>query len=58
MSIYYIFTELMNQGFKSFFKRDPYDMLTFLLSGMHDDLNKAPERSSILPANSYPAFEN
>ena len=32
-------------------------MLTFLISGLHDDLNRAPNRGQIIPSNSYPAFE-
>ncbi len=50
--------ELMNPEFKSFYKRDPFEMLTFLISGLHDDLNRAPHRNQIVPVNSYPAFEN
>lgn len=33
-------------------------MLSFIISGIHDDLNRAPDRGSIVPTNSYPAFEN
>eukprot|EP00347_Sterkiella_histriomuscorum_P018576 403344988 len=52
------YSELMDPQFKVFYKRDPFEMLTFLLSGMHDDLNRAPNRGQIAPSNSYPAFEN
>ena len=48
----------MNPDFKSFYKRDPFDILTYLISGLHDDLNKAPNRGNLEPANSYPAFES
>ena len=43
--------ELMNPEFKSFYKRDPFDLMMHLINGLHDDLNKAPNRGSILPAN-------
>jgi len=33
--------ELMNPEFKSFFKRDPFDMLLHILRGLHQDLNHA-----------------
>ena len=48
----------MNNEFKSFYKRDPFDMLIVLINGLHDDLNRAPNRNQITPVNSYPAFEN
>jgi len=32
-------------------------MLSFILSGLHDDLNRAPDRGQLQPANAYPAFE-
>ncbi len=48
----------MNPSFKSFYKRDPFEMLTFLISGLHDDLNRSPYRGTVAPSNSYPAFEN
>lgn len=34
----------MNPSFKSFYKRDPFEMLNLLLGGLHDDLNRASNR--------------
>jgi hypothetical protein len=48
----------MDLQFRSFYKRDPYDLLVTLISGLHDDLNNAPNRGMVQQSNSYPAFEN
>ncbi|CDW79660.1 ubiquitin carboxyl-terminal hydrolase 8 [Stylonychia lemnae] len=53
----YFDSELMNPSFKSFFTRDPFEMLIHLISGLHDDLNRAPNRGQMVGANSYPAFQ-
>ena len=50
--------ELMNPELKSFYNRDPFEMLCLLLNGLHEDLNSAPKRGLVVPSNAYPAFEN
>lgn len=37
--------ELMDPKFKSYFKRDPFDILLLLLNGLHEDFNKAKFRN-------------
>lgn len=35
----------MNPQFKSFAKRDPYEILLYFINGLHEELNKARFRA-------------
>lgn len=37
--------ELMNPELKSFFKRDPFEMMLLFVNGLHEDLNHALKRN-------------